>query len=77
MLKMSLICNSYTGKTFLTGNGARPDIRARNIWWNGQKAFFDIRVTNTNANTQNHVSPAKLERHEKEKNASAIIVLWT
>ena len=52
----------------LTGDDARPDIRARSVWRNGQNPFFDICVTNTNANFLNHLSPTKIhERHEKEK----------
>ena len=46
----------------LTGDDARPDIRARSVWQNGQNAFFDIHVTNTNRNSQNHLSPIKILR---------------
>ena len=35
------------------GDEARPDIRARGIWRQGQNVFFDIRLTNINANSQN------------------------
>ena len=31
----------------LTGDNAKPDIRARRVWHDGQNAFFDVRVTNT------------------------------
>ena len=52
----------------LTGDEVRPDIRARGVWRNGQNAYFDIRVTNTNAEAQKHIEPMKiLEKHEKEK----------
>ena len=41
-----------------------------------KNVFFDIRVTNSYANSQNHLLSTKTpERHEKERNASAIIVL--
>ena len=42
--------------------------RARSFWRNGQKLCFDIRVINTTANSQNHLSPTKIvKRHLKEK----------
>ena len=31
----------------LAGDDARPDIRARSVWQNGQNTFSDIRVANT------------------------------
>ena len=52
----------------LSGDNARPDIRARGVWRDGQNAFFDVRVTNTNAESQKHSTSEKiLEKHEKEK----------
>ena len=33
----------------LTENDARPDIRGRGVLRQGQNAFFDIRLSNTNA----------------------------
>ena len=33
-----------------TGDEAKPDILARGVWWQGQNAFFDIHLTNVNAN---------------------------
>ena len=36
-----------------TNNEARLDIRARGLWRPGQNAFFDIRLTNVNANIRN------------------------
>ena len=51
----------------LTGDDARPDIRARGMWRQGQNAFFDIRLTNTNARSQKHLPvSAILKKHEKE-----------
>ena len=38
----------------LTGDESRPVIRARGVWRNGQNAFFDIRITNLNSNSQIH-----------------------
>ena len=37
----------------LTSVNARPDVRARGFWREGQNAFFDVRITNT--------------KHEREK----------
>ena len=52
----------------LTGDEANPDVRARDVWRPGQNAFFDIRVTNTNSDSQMHLSPDKiLRKHEMEK----------
>ena len=52
----------------LTGNESRSDISARGVWRNGQNAFFDIRITNPNSNSQIH-QPIEniLKRHETEK----------
>ena len=36
----------------LVGDESRPDIRARGFWRNGQNAYFDVRVTNTNSRSQ-------------------------
>ena len=32
----------------LTGVNAKLDVRARGFWREGQNAFFDMRITNTN-----------------------------
>ena len=49
-------------------NGARLDVRARSFWREGQQAFFDIRVTNADCNSQIE-KPLKtiLRSHENEK----------
>ena len=52
----------------LTGDEAKPDVRSRGVWRPGQNAFFDIRVTNTNSDSQIHLSPDKnFRKHELEK----------
>ena len=52
----------------LAGDNARLDVRARSFWRQGQNAYFDVRVTNTNADSQKHLSTKKiLDKHEKEK----------
>ena len=51
-----------------TGDEARPDIRARVVWRQGQNAFFDILLTNVNNNSQkNQTVETILKKHEKEK----------
>ena len=51
-----------------SGDEARPDIRARGLWRKGQNAFFDVRITNCNSNSQNQSSTAKIyQKHEAEK----------
>uniref|UniRef100_A0A7M5V231 Uncharacterized protein n=1 Tax=Clytia hemisphaerica TaxID=252671 RepID=A0A7M5V231_9CNID len=42
------------GKTIngLAGDNARPDVQARGVWSPAQNAYFDIRVSNTDAETQ-------------------------
>ena len=46
-LKLQKIDNE--GLNGLTGDDARPDIRARGVWKQGKNSFFDILLTNTNA----------------------------
>ena len=55
----------------LTGDESRPDIRARGFWRKGQNAYFDIRVTNTNAAYQIDRDLKKIyEKHEREKKSN-------
>ena len=52
----------------MTGDEARLDIRARGFWRSGQSAFFDIRVTNTNADSARALSSSQIyRRHKQEK----------
>ena len=52
----------------LTGDNARPDIRARSFWRHGQNAYFDVRITNVNSKSQTNIEPKKiLKGHETEK----------
>ena len=52
----------------IVGDDSRPDIRARSVWREGQNAYFDICVTNTNSATQKNVSIEKvLKKHELRK----------
>ena len=61
----------------LAGNNAGADMRARGVWRQGQNAFFDNRLTNTNAGSQKHLSVnAVLEKHEKVKKRAYNSRLW-
>ena len=54
--------------TSLTGDGCRPDIRARGFWRDGQNAFFDVKVSNINSETYKNTSIKKVfQQHEREK----------
>ena len=47
---------------------ARLDVRARGFWRSGQNAFFDVRVTNADSNSQQNISlRAITKKHELEK----------
>ena len=64
------------GLNDLTGGDARPDIRARGVWRQAQNAFFDIRLTNTNARSQEHLPVSViLKKQEKEKKELIIVEL--
>ena len=61
----------------LTGDDARPDIRAGGVWRLGQNGFFEIRLTNANARSQKHLPISIiLEKHEKEKKRAYVAELW-
>ena len=56
------------GLNGLTGDDARSDIRARGVWTQGQNAFFDIRLTNSNVHSQKDLPVSTiLKKHKKEK----------
>ena len=51
-----------------TEDDARLDIRARGFWRHGQNAFFDVRVTNADSDSQQDTTlKAILLKHELEK----------
>ena len=55
-------------KTAILDDNARLDVRARGFWRDGQNAYFDIRVTNPDAESQrNSTLKAILRKNELEK----------
>ena len=47
---------------------ARLDIRARGFWRPGQSAYFDVRITNVNSNSQANIPVETMyKNHENEK----------
>ena len=55
-------------RSAILDDGARLDVRARGFWREGQNAFFDVRVTNANCNSQQNSSlKSVLRSHEMEK----------
>ena len=51
-----------------TSEDARLDVRAKGFWRRGQNAFFDVRITNLDNNSQRERAiEAALKSHENEK----------
>ena len=49
-------------------DNARPEIRAKGVWRNAQNAYFDVRVTNVNSDSQKNTPVAKiLSKHQQDK----------
>ena len=66
--------SSWLNVILLEENGfnlTKGEFRARGVWKDAQNAYFDIRVTNINSESQKHL-PIKtiLMKHEKEKKRS-------
>ena len=52
----------------LKEDNACPDIRAKGVWRNAQNAYFDVRVTNGNSDSQKTMSVEKiLSTHQQDK----------
>ena len=50
----------------LTSVNARPDVRARGFWREGQNVFFYVRITNTNSKSPRHLTSEKIfTKHER------------
>ena len=66
--QLQSIGNTAFRRSANTEDGARLDVRARGFWRDGQQAFFDVRVTNADNNSQ-QTKPLKtiLRSHEDEK----------
>ena len=56
----------------LTGVNAKPDVRARGFWREGQNAFFDVRITNTKSESQRHLTSEKIFAKQKDKKRESI-----
>ena len=54
----------------IPGDNARPDVRARGAWRDGQNAFFNVWITNSNSASQHN---AKTEKRSE----NIIGELWT
>ena len=58
----------FSRSTTLTGENARPDIRARGFYRPGQHTFMDVRIVNPNSESYCDISTKKVcERAEKQK----------
>ena len=52
----------------LTGVNAKPDVRARGFWREGQNDFLNVRITNTSSESQRHLTSENIfTKHEREK----------
>ena len=52
----------------IPGDNARPNVRAKGVWRDGQNVLFDVRITNTNSAAQHNVKIERvLLRHKTEK----------
>ena len=56
-----------------TEDEARPDIRARGVWRQGQNVLFDIHLTNVNANSQKNQTVEKLLKNAQKTKRKGFI----
>ena len=57
----------------ITGVNEKPDARARGFWRQKQNTFFDLRITNTNSESQIHLTSEKRSsQNVKEKKRDSI-----
>ena len=55
----------------LTGVNEKPYVRTRGYWREGQNVFFNVRITNTNFESQRHLTSEKIfTKHERENRDS-------
>ena len=64
---LTLTGQSYDHKTAKTGDGCRPDIRARGFWINDQQAFFDVMMFDPSASRYANQIMQCFAKNEKEK----------
>ena len=56
----------------LTGVNVKFDVCARGFWREGQNAFFYVRITNTDTESQRRLTSEKIfTKHEREKKETA------
>ena len=62
------IVNTVFHRSANISNEARLDLRAKSFWRQGQNAFFDVRITNADCNSQQDKDISSiLKKHEQEK----------
>ncbi len=62
------LTGEHLSKSIMDGDEARLDVRARGFWRKGQNTFFDVRVTNASARSQQAKSiDTVLQRHGRER----------
>ena len=65
---MTTVANEVLNTGTLRSDNARVDIRSRGFWRRGQNAYFDVRVTNADAESQSaQTLDAVLKKHERDK----------
>ena len=65
---LTAIQNESLSTGTLHSENARADIRSRGFWRKGQNAFFDVKITNADADSQARQQlDTLLKKHEREK----------
>ena len=61
---------SFSRRTALTGEQARPDIRARGFYRAGQQAFFDVKMLNPNSDSYVKIPTTKVYQNAEQAKKS-------